>query len=52
MSQKMGMNDFKKIIFDQDYNYCINRVAEDSSFIYFTLPNFCDINDFISISIF
>ena len=47
MSQKMGMNDFKKIIFEEDYNYCMNKVVKDSSFIYFTLPNFCDINDFM-----
>ena len=47
MSQKMGMNDFKKIIFEEDYNYCTKKIVKDSSFIYFTLPNFCDINDFM-----
>ena len=47
MRQNMGMNDFKKIIFEEDYINLIQKVIKEQSFIYFTTPNFCDINDFM-----
>ena len=47
MNEKMGMNNFKKIIFEEEYNYCIDNIIKEPSFIYFTIPNFCEINDFI-----
>ena len=47
MRRNLGMNDFKKIIFEEDYNYYTQNEIKDKSFIYFTTPNFCDINDFM-----
>ena len=47
MRQNMDMNDFKKIIFEEDYINLIQKVIKEQSFIYFTTPNFCDINDFM-----
>ena len=47
MKRNMGMKNNKKIIFEEDYNYYVQKVIKDQSFIYFTIPNFCDINDFM-----
>ena len=47
MRQRMGMNDFKKIIFEEDYDYYTKNVIKNDSYYYFTSPNFCEINDFV-----
>ena len=38
-------NEFSKIIFE-DFNY-YKKLKKDSYYLYFTTPNFCEINDFI-----
>ena len=47
MNEKMGMNSFKKIIFEEDYTNCIDTIIKEPSYIYLTTPNFCESNDFI-----
>ena len=38
--------DFKKIIFEEDFEYESKKLEIGSSYIYFTTPNLCDIDDF------
>ena len=46
MNEKLGMNVFKKIIFEDKNLYKIPQICKYINLKYFTTPNFCEIDDF------